>query len=227
MSHLKFRYISLKNSVFIFKSDNGSEINLCNLKYYLFVRVCTRIGKGKGNSLRYSCLKNPMDRGTWQAILHGVPRAGHDWMANTQHIHALTGLISLLSKGFSGVFSSATDQRHLFFAHKGRSNQSILREINPEYLLESLMLKLKLQFFGQLMRTANSLEKSLMLGKIEGRRRRGHQRLRWLDASPMQWTWTWANSGKWWRTGRPGLLQFMPSQRTRHNCATEQQHMHI
>ena len=62
-----------------------------------------------------------------------------------------------------------------------RSNQSIVREINPEYLLEGLMLKLKLQYFGHLMKAANSLEKSLMLGKIEGRRKRGHQRMRWLD----------------------------------------------
>ena len=62
-----------------------------------------------------------------------------------------------------------------------RSNQSIIREVNPEYLLEGLMLKLKLQYFGHLMRTANSLEKSLILGKIEGRRRRGHQRMRGLD----------------------------------------------
>ena len=62
-----------------------------------------------------------------------------------------------------------------------RSNKSILREINPEYSLEGLMLKLKRQCFGQLMRRANSFEKSLMLGKIEGRRRRGHQRIRWLD----------------------------------------------
>ena len=62
-----------------------------------------------------------------------------------------------------------------------RSNQSILREINPEYSLEGLMLKLKLQYFGHLTRKANSMEKSLMLGKIEGRRRRGHQRMRWLD----------------------------------------------
>ena len=60
-------------------------------------------------------------------------------------------------------------------------NQSILREIKPEYLLEGLMLKLKLQYFGHFMQTADSLEKSLMLGKIEGRRRRGHQRMRWLD----------------------------------------------
>ena len=62
-----------------------------------------------------------------------------------------------------------------------RSNQSILKEINPEYSLEGLMLKLKLQYFGHLMRRANSLEKTLMLGKIEGRRRRGRQRVRWLD----------------------------------------------
>ena len=62
-----------------------------------------------------------------------------------------------------------------------RSNQSILREINPEYLLEGLMLKLKLQYFGHLMQTADSLEKSLMLGKIEGRKRKGHQRMRWLN----------------------------------------------
>ena len=62
-----------------------------------------------------------------------------------------------------------------------RSNLSILREINPEYLLERLMLKLKLQYFGHLMQTDDSLEKSLMLGKIEGRRRRGRRRMRWLD----------------------------------------------
>ena len=80
-----------------------------------------------------------------------------------------------------------------------RSNQSILRKINPEYSLEALMLKLKLQYFGHLMRTAESLEKSLMLGKIEGRRRRGCQRLRWLngitDAMDM-------NLGKLWEMVR-------------------------
>ena len=62
-----------------------------------------------------------------------------------------------------------------------RSNQSILKEISPECSLEGLMLKLKLQYFGHLMRKADSLEKTLMLGKIEGRRRRGQQRMRWLD----------------------------------------------
>ena len=64
-----------------------------------------------------------------------------------------------------------------------RSNQSILKEISPEYSLEGLMLKLKLQSFGHLMRRTDSLEKTLMLGKIEGRRRRGQQRMRWLDGT--------------------------------------------
>ena len=62
-----------------------------------------------------------------------------------------------------------------------RSNQSILKEISPKYSLEGLMLKLKLQYFGHLMRRTDSFEKTLMLGKIEGRRRRGKQRMRWLD----------------------------------------------
>ena len=64
------------------------------------------------------------------------------------------------------------------------SNQSTLKEINPEYSLEGLMLKLKLQYFGHLMQRADSLEKTLMLGKIEGRRTRGQQRMRWLDGIP-------------------------------------------
>ena len=62
-----------------------------------------------------------------------------------------------------------------------RSNQSVLKEINSEYSLEGLMLKLKFQYFGHLMRRTDSFEKTLMLGKIEGRRRRGRQRMRWLD----------------------------------------------
>ena len=62
-----------------------------------------------------------------------------------------------------------------------RSNQSVLKEVSPEYSLEGLILKLKLQYFGHLMRRNDSLEKTLMLGKIEGRRRRGRQRIKWLD----------------------------------------------
>ena len=96
-----------------------------------------------------------------------------------------------------------------------RSKQSILKEINPEYLLERLMLKLKLQSFGHLMERANSLEKTLMLGKLEGRRRRGQQRMRWLDGITDQWTWVWVSSRSWWRTGRSGVLQSMELQRVR------------
>ena len=101
-----------------------------------------------------------------------------------------------------------------------RSNQSILKEISPEYSLEGLMLKLKLQYFGYLMRRIDSLEKNLTLGKIEGRRRRGQQRVRWM-ASPTQWTWVWVNSGSWWWTGRPGVLQSMGLQRVGHDWVTE------
>ena len=87
-----------------------------------------------------------------------------------------------------------------------RSNQSILKEINPEYSLERLMLKLKLQYIGHLIWRANSLEKTLMLGKTGGRRRKGQQRMRWT-----QWTWVWASLGRWW-TGKPGVLQSIGSQ---------------
>ena len=69
----------------------------------------------------------------------------------------------------------------------------------------------------------DALEKTLMLGKIEGRRRKGQQRMRWLDVSLIQWTWTRENSGRWWGTGRPSVLQSTGSQRVRHNLATEQQ----
>ena len=102
-----------------------------------------------------------------------------------------------------------------------RSNQSILKEISPGCSLEGRMLKLKFQYFGHLMRRADSLEKTLMLGKIEGRRRRGRQRWDGWMASPIQWTWVWVNSGSWWWTGRPGMLWSLGSQRVGHNWATE------
>ena len=101
-----------------------------------------------------------------------------------------------------------------------RSSQSILKEINSGCSLKGLMLKLKFQYFGHLMQTADSLENTLMLGKIEGRRRRGWQRMSWM-ASPTQWTWVWVDSGSWWWTGRPGVLRFMGLQRVGHDWATE------
>ena len=102
-----------------------------------------------------------------------------------------------------------------------RSNQSILKEICPEYSLEGLMLKLKLQYFGHLMRRTDSLEKTLMLRRIEGGRRRGDRGWDGWMASPTQWTWVWVSSGSWWWTGQPGELQSMQSQRIRHDCVTE------
>ena len=97
----------------------------------------------------------------------------------------------------------------------------MLREINPEYSLEGQMLKLKLQYFGQLIWTTYSLEKALLLGKIEGRRRRGWQRMRWLDGIANSMTWVWARSRSWWRTEKPGMLQSMGLQRVGHDWATE------
>ena len=71
------------------------------------------------------------------------------------------------------------------------------------------------------MQRADSFAKTLMLGKIEGRRKRGWQRIRWLDGSPTQWTWVWVNSESWWWTGTPSVLWFMESQRVRQNWVTE------
>ena len=102
-----------------------------------------------------------------------------------------------------------------------RSNQSILKEISPGCLLEGLILKLKLQYFGLLMWRADSFEKILMLVKIEGRRRRGWRGWDGWMVSPTQWTWVWVNSGSWWWTWRSGVLWFMGLQRVRHDYATE------
>ena len=91
-----------------------------------------------------------------------------------------------------------------------KSNQSILK-ISPGCSFEGLMVKLKLQYFGHLMQRADSFEKTQMLGKIEGIRRRGRQRMRWLDGITDSMDMGWVDSRSWWWTGRPGVLQFMGS----------------
>ena len=105
---------------------------------------------------------------------------------------------------------------------KRRSNQSILKEISPEYSLEGLMLKLKLQYFGHLMQKNWLIwkrpwywERLKVGGEGDNRGWDG-----WM-ASPTQWTWVWVNSGSWWWTGRPSVLQSMGSQRVGHDWATE------
>ena len=98
---------------------------------------------------------------------------------------------------------------------QGESNQSILKEINPKYSLEGLMLKLKLQCFGHLMQRTDSLEKTLMLGKIEDKRRRGQQRMKWLGSITDLMDMHLSVLRSWLWTGKPGVLQSMGSLRVR------------
>ena len=95
------------------------------------------------------------------------------------------------------------------------------KEMSPECSLEGLRLKLKLQYFVHLMRRADLLEKTMMLGKVEGRRRRGQQRLRCWMASPIGWTWVWASSRSWLWTAKSCMLLSTGSQRFGHNWVTE------
>ena len=102
-----------------------------------------------------------------------------------------------------------------------RSNPSILKEISFGCSLEGLMLKLKLQYFGHLMGRADSFEKTLMLGKIEGGRRGDNRGWDGWMASRTQWTWVWVDSGSWWWTGRRAVVHGVSKSRTRLRNWTE------
>ena len=102
-----------------------------------------------------------------------------------------------------------------------RSNQSILKETIPGCSLEGLMLKLKFHYFGYLMRRTDSLEKTLMLGKIKGRGEGDDRGLDGWMESLTWWTWVWASYRSWWWTGKPVMLQSVGSQRIGHNWETE------
>ena len=102
-----------------------------------------------------------------------------------------------------------------------RSNQSILEEINPEYSLEGLMLKLKLQYFGHLMQRTDSFKRPWCSERLKAGGEGDDRGWDGWMASLTQWTWIWVNSGNWWWTGRPGVLQSMGSQRFGQDWATE------
>ena len=143
------------------ESDTTEQLHF----HFHFSLSC--IGEGNGNPVQRSCLDNPRDGRAWWAAVYGV----------TQSWPRLTRLSSSGS-----MFKLWYWRRRLRVPWTARrSNKSILKEISPEYSLEELMLKLKLQYFGHLMRRTDSLEKTQMLGKIEGWRRRDRQRMRWLD----------------------------------------------
>ena len=155
----------------------------------------TGTGEGNGNPLQYSCLENPRDRGAWWAFVYGVARSWTRLKQLSSSSSSSSMVFPVVRYGCqSWTIKKAEHQRiNTFELWCWRkllrvpwtariSNQSILKEISPGYSLEGLMLKLKLQYYGHLMRRTDSLEKTLMLGKIEGRTRRGWQRTRWLDA---------------------------------------------
>ena len=120
-------------------------------------------GGGNGNPLQYFCLENSMDRGAWWATVPGLQKSWTQLCFTHYAFYSCTclGLVWCWRRLLRVPWTAR------------RSNQSILKEIDPEYSLEGLILKLKLQYFGHLMQRADSLEKTLMLGKIEGKRRRG------------------------------------------------------
>ena len=122
-------------------------------------------GGGNGNPLQYSCLGNPMDRGAWRGY-SPCGRKESDMTENTQTLFARYSSIGALE-----LWCWRKLLRVPWTAR--RSNQSILKEVNPEYSLQGLIRKLKLQYFGHLIQRASSLEKTLMLGRIQSKRRRG------------------------------------------------------
>ena len=105
--------------------------------------------------------------------------------------------------------------------HRQPFNQSILKGISPEYSLERLILKLKLQYFGHLMRRATHFKRLWCWERLRAGGEGDNRGWNGWMASPTQWTWVWVNSGSWWWTGRPGVLQSMWLQRVGHDLVTE------
>ena len=164
-----------------------------------------------------------MDREAWRAAIHGVTKS-RTWLSDWTN----------WTDGFSGSHVQMWELDHkegwapknwcfwTMVLEKTLESPLDCKEINPKYSLEGLMLKLRLQYFGHLIQRTDTFEKTwywerLMVGEGDDRRWVG-----WM-ASPTWWTWVWASSGRWWRTGKPDLLQSMVSQWAGHNWATEKQ----
>ena len=129
-------------------------------------------------------------------IVKAVSSSSHVWLLELDHKKRLSAKELM----FSNCGAREDSWESIGEIKARRSKQSILKEINPEYSLEGMMLKLKLQYFGHLMQRANSLEKTLMLGRIEGKRRREWQRMRWLDSITDSMDMNLSNYSRYWRT---------------------------
>ena len=140
--------------------------------------------------------------------------SSHVWMWELDHKESWAPIDGFRTVVLQKTLESPLDCKEI--------NQSILKEINPEYSLEGLMLKLKVQYFGHLMRRVDSLEKTLMLERLKAGGEGDNRGWDGWMASPTQWTGVLASFRRWWRTGKPGSLQSMGSQRVGQDWATEQ-----
>ena len=155
------------------------ESDMTEQLHFHFSLSC--IEEGNGNPLQCSCLENSRDRGAWWAAIYEVSpsRTRGKWLSSSSTLTDVRLYLIVVLICISLIWCWRRLLRVPWTARK--SNQSILKEISPGCSLEGLMLKLKLQYIGHLMRRVDSLEKTLTLGGIEGRKRRGWQRMRWLD----------------------------------------------
>ena len=179
-------------------------------------------GEGNGNPLQYSYLENHMNRGVFWATGHGVAKLDMtEWLPHCP-IHGCESWtiknaehwrIDTFELCWKTLESPLGSKEIKSVNPKGNHSWIFIGRTDAEAETSNL----------DLMWSANSLEKSLMLGKTEGRRRRGSQKMRWLDGITMQWVWTWAKFRRWWGIWRPGVLQSMGLQRVGHDWATEQQ----